>query len=264
MNVFKNISRSREKLRKPTSSLFLISASFFFLFANPIASIACGNFSPKTEVIRPSSVNALFDMPQVPRHMKVGDSFAIILPELEANSHWIVAGPESSVAEAFKPTDEIGPNAFAWRLTNSGSAIVMVTMKSDLSNEVRLFHVPLLIESGWSPPVLVLDESNESQIISFNQRAILKIRLAHPDNLVGYWQIEKGLNELDVEFGGIEAVRGRQDMNAKRWITEINIDTTHMPGEYLQLSFHAEADQFLTYNLKPVSYRLKGVYSPSC
>lgn len=254
--IGKTMGQTRRKL------VFLILAAKLIGFS--VTAAACGGFSSQVEVIRPSTAEALFALPSVTRKMTVGDRFAVILPAPRKNMHWRVSLAEPGFLEAFTPTDETGSNVFAWRLIKPGSTGVMVSEDSDTLPESRIVLFFLDISPAWTPPVVNLDETNDGQTISFSQRDVLKINLAHPGNAAGYWQIDMGLDELDIEYGGPEAVRGHQVLAEEHWRTEITIDTTHMPGQELRLSFHAQHPSFATIFSKSIFYRLKGQPAPLC
>ena len=230
----------------------------------PIPSLSCGRFSSNVEVIRPTNAEALFDLPLEMRNATVGDRFAIILPTPTAGKEWRVLDANPEITKAFKPTDETGPNVFAWRFVKPGSTFILVTEITKNSEDARSYRFVVTVAPAWSPEVIVLDESNAGKTVEFEQRSILKIRLLHPDNLAGYWKIEKGLSDLDVEYGGDKIATGIQTFTSNHWVTEINIDTTHMPTKGLLIGFHTELEGRSSLISKTISYKLKGRPAPKC
>jgi hypothetical protein len=241
--------------------LFLV-ATFIFVSLN---AVACGDFTSQVVVIRPPTVDALFSLLPAPRKMKVGDRFAIILPAPHTNKIWHIDIADPDSFEAFIPTDETGSYVYAWKLIKPGLSGVAVSEYSETLKDSRIQLFALDIAPEWTPPVINLDETNAGKTIYFSQRDVLKINLAHPNNSAGYWQIDKGLSELDIEYGGINALRGRQVLTSDHLSTEIIIDTTHMPGNELHLSFHAEHSNFFNSLFsRSIYYRLNCKPAPLC
>lgn len=235
-----------------------------FQLCLPSVSMACGGFAPKAVVLRPATPEEVSAMPAFQK-MTVGDKLGIVLPPPRNGMVWEVPPRFSAELEQFTPADESGENVFAWRLVKPGAALIFINEKNVISKESNTVRaIAVTADPQWEPPVRQLDETNQGQTITFSQRDVLKIKLAHPGNAEGYWQIERGLNSLDVEYGGLKATRGEQLQSSDRRTTEITINTTHMPGDELELSFHATVPGASGAVVQPVIYKLKGWPATMC
>ena len=138
------------------------------LLNTPMAAMSCG--FAKLDVIRPATADAFFSEQDDILPMTLGDWFPLVLPALATNTWWWEQVTPENLVEAFTPADESGPNVYAWRLIQPGSAVIAVLFESQSTHARSAARhctseiSPFLVEVAASTTLLSLCRMSRTEL----------------------------------------------------------------------------------------------------